>query len=83
MGERGTQKINGVKDVRTDFTEVNPCSFFRVMRSLNCTGTGELFVSLAKPKVGTTGLMRKGRMQTFWSVVPICASLVQCLAPTW
>lgn len=47
--ERGTQKINGVKDVRTDFREVNPCTFlcnekselYRYWRTVCLTGKAQ------------------------------------------
>lgn len=53
MGKTGTQKVNGVKDVRTD-RELSTCIFLRVMRNLNCTGPGELLASLAEHKAGKT-----------------------------
>lgn len=60
MGERGTPKVTGVKDMRTD-REVNTCIFLRVMRNLNCTGPGELLASLAKHKVGNTEDYEEGK----------------------
>lgn len=55
MGKTGTQKVNGVKDVRSDRSQYMYFFFFlRVMRNLNCTGPGELLASLAKHKVDNT-----------------------------
>lgn len=54
MGKTGTQKVNGVKDVRSDRSQYMYFFFLRVMRNLNCTGPGELLASLAKHKVDNT-----------------------------